>query len=156
MLKSSIIFLIVLNLFVKDLRYLGIIFGIAVIFNIFFNKNLRKDIFKLKFLIWIYMMTFFIHIYSHQEGEVYIKIWRFYITDEGIESFFQIFLRIINLVLFSWLVSNQKILPKYLSEYQRIIENVIELVPEIFQIFRKKRGIKGFLRYILKQIKIKK
>lgn len=156
MLRSSIIFLIILNIFLKDLKYLGIISIIAIFLNIVYNKTLKKDISKLKFLIWIYLMTFFIHIYSHQEGEVYLKIWKIYITDMGLYSFFNIFLKIINLVLFSWLVSNQKILPKYLSEYQNIIEKVIELVPEIFQVFKKKRGIKGFLRYILKQIKIKK
>ncbi|MGL6024186.1 MAG: hypothetical protein ACRC0F_06185, partial [Cetobacterium sp.] len=65
------------------------------------------------------------------------------------------FLRIINLILLSWLVNTQKILPKSLSSYQNIIEDVIELIPQVFKIFKSKRKIKWFFRYILSQIKMK-
>ncbi|MGL4424745.1 MAG: hypothetical protein ACRCZ1_05620 [Cetobacterium sp.] len=155
MLKSSILFLFFLNLFVKDIKILATLLIIGIILNIFYNKELLKNIKKLKFLLFIYLTTFLAQIYYHQEGEVLFKIYNIYITKIGILNFTSSFLRIINLIFLSWLVNNQKLLPKVLSSYQRIIEDVIELIPEVFKIFKSKRKIKWFFRYILSQIKMK-
>lgn len=155
MLKSSLLILFVLNLFVKNMTVLGVLLFIGVILNIIFNKELLKYLKKLKFLIFIYLTTFLAQIYYHQEGEVLFKIYTIYVTKGGILNFASSFLRIINLILLSWLVNTQKILPKSLSSYQRVIEDVIELIPEVFKIFKSKRKIKWFFRYILSQIKIK-
>lgn len=126
-----------------------------VVLNILFNKELLKHLKKLKFLIFIYLTTFLAQIYYHQEGEVLFKIYSIYVTKGGILNFASSFLKIINLILLSWLVNTQNILPKSLSSYQRVIEDVIELIPEVFKIFKSKRKIKWFFRYILSQIKIK-
>lgn len=155
MLKSSLLILFVLNLFVKNMTVLGVLLFIGVVLNIIFNKELLKHLKKLKFLIFIYLTTFLAQIYYHQEGEVLFKIYSIYVTKGGILNFASSFLRIINLILLSWLVNTQNILPKSLSSYQRIIEDVIELIPEVFKIFKSKRKIKWFFRYILSQIKIK-
>lgn len=155
MLKSSLLILFVLNLFVKNMAVLGVLLFIGVVLNIIFNKELLKHLKKLKFLIFIYLTTFLAQIYYHQEGEVLFKIYSIYVTKGGILNFASSFLRIINLILLSWLVNTQNILPKSLSSYQRIIEDVIELIPEVFKIFKSKRKIKWFFRYILSQIKIK-
>lgn len=155
MLKSSLLILFVLNLFVRNMTVLGVLLFIGVILNIIFNKELLKYLKKLKFLIFIYLTTFLAQIYYHQEGEVLFKIYTIYVTKGGILNFASSFLRIINLILLSWLVNTQKILPKSLSSYQRVIEDVIELIPEVFKIFKSKRKIKWFFRYILSQIKIK-
>lgn len=145
----------VLNLFVKNMAVLGVLLFIGVILNILFNKELLKHLKKLKFLIFIYLTTFLAQIYYHQEGEVLFKIYSIYVTKGGILNFASSFLRIINLILLSWLVNTQNILPKSLSSYQKVIEDVIELIPEVFKIFKSKRKIKWFFRYILSQIKIK-
>ena len=145
----------VLNLFVKNMTVLGVLLFIGVILNIIFNKELLKHLKKLKFLIFIYLTTFLAQIYYHQEGEVLFKIYSIYVTKGGILNFASSFLRIINLILLSWLVNTQNILPKSLSSYQKVIEDVIELIPEVFKIFKSKRKIKWFFRYILSQIKIK-
>ncbi len=155
MLKSSLLILFVLNLFVKNMTVLGVLLFIGVILNIIFNKELLKHLKKLKFLIFIYLTTFLAQIYYHQEGEVLFKIYSIYVTKGGILNFASSFLRIINLILLSWLVNTQNILPKSLSSYQKVIEDVIELIPEVFKIFKSKRKIKWFFRYILSQIKIK-
>ncbi|ERT67634.1 MULTISPECIES: hypothetical protein [Cetobacterium] len=155
MLKSSLLILFVLNLFVKNMTVLGVLLFIGVVLNIIFNKELLKHLKKLKFLIFIYLTTFLAQIYYHQEGEVLFKIYSIYVTKGGILNFASSFLRIINLILLSWLVNTQNILPKSLSSYQRVIEDVIELIPEVFKIFKSKRKIKWFFRYILSQIKIK-
>lgn len=155
MLKSSLLILFVLNLFVKNMTVLGVLLFIGVVLNIIFNKELLKHLKKLKFLIFIYLTTFLAQIYYHQEGEVLFKIYSIYVTKGGILNFASSFLRVINLILLSWLVNTQNILPKSLSSYQRVIEDVIELIPEVFKIFKSKRKIKWFFRYILSQIKIK-
>ncbi|MEG0068993.1 hypothetical protein [Cetobacterium sp.] len=155
MLKSSILILFILNLFTKDMRLLGLLLVVSLSLNIFLNKDILKNIKKLKFLIFIYLTTFLAQIYYHQEGEVLFKIFNIYVTKGGILNFASSFLRIINLIILSWLVNTQKLLPKSLSAYQQIIEDVIELIPEVFKIFKSKRKIKWFFRYILSQIKIK-
>lgn len=155
MLKSSLLILFVLNLFVKNMTILVALLFIGVVLNIIFNKELLKHLKKLKFLIFIYLTTFLAQIYYHQEGEVLFKIYSIYVTKGGILNFASSFLRIINLILLSWLVNTQNILPKSLSSYQRVIEDVIELIPEVFKVFKSKRKIKWFFRYILSQIKIK-
>jgi len=155
LLKSSLLILFVLNLFVKNMTVLGVLLFIGVVLNIIFNKKILKHLKKLKFLIFIYLTTFLAQIYYHQEGEVLLKIYSIYVTKGGILNFASSFLRIINLILLSWLVNTQNILPKSLSSYQRVIEDVIELIPEVFKIFKSKRKIKWFFRYILSQIKIK-
>lgn len=155
MLKSSLLILFVLNLFVKNMTILGILFFVGILLNVVFNRNILKHVKKLKFLIFIYLTTFLAQIYYHQEGEVLLKIYSVYVTKGGILNFASNFLRIINLILLSWLVNTQNILPKSLYSYQRVIEDVIELIPEVFKIFKSKRKIKWFFRYILSQIKIK-
>ncbi|WP_297596420.1 hypothetical protein [uncultured Cetobacterium sp.] len=155
MLKSSILVLFILNLFTKDMRLLGLLLLVGLGLNIFFNKDMIKNIKKLKFLIFIYLTTFIAQVYYHQEGEVLFKLFNIYVTKGGILNFASSFLRIINLIVLSWLVNTQKLLPKSLAAYQQIIEDVIELIPEVFKIFKSKRKIKWFFRYILSQIKIK-
>lgn len=155
MLKNSLLILFILNLFVKNMTILTVLLIAEVVLNILFNKELLKHLKKLKFLIFIYLTTFLAQIYYHQEGEVLFKIYSVYVTKGGILNFASSFLRIINLILLSWLVNTQNILPKSLSSYQRVIEDVIELIPEVFKIFKSKRKIKWFFRYILSQIKIK-
>lgn len=155
MLKNSLLILFILNLFVKNMTILTVFLIAEVVLNILFNKELLKHLKKLKFLIFIYLTTFLAQIYYHQEGEVLFKIYSIYVTKGGILNFASSFLRIINLILLSWLVNTQNILPKSLSSYQRVIEDVIELIPEVFKIFKSKRKIKWLFRYILSQIKIK-
>lgn len=155
MLKNSLLILFILNLFVKNMTILTVLLIAEVVLNILFNKELLKHLKKLKFLIFIYLTTFLAQIYYHQEGEVLFKIYSIYVTKGGILNFASSFLKIINLILLSWLVNTQNILPKSLSSYQRVIEDVIELIPEVFKIFKSKRKIKWFFRYILSQIKIK-
>lgn len=137
------------------MRVLGVLLFVGVLLNIFLNKELLKHLKKLKFLLFIYLTTFLAQIYYNQEGEVFFKIYNIYVTKGGILNFASSFLRIINLILLSWLVNTQKVLPKSLASYQQIVEDVIDLIPEVFKIFKSKRKIKWFFRYILSQIKIK-
>ena len=70
-------------------------------------------------------------------------------------KFFINFMWVFNLLLLSWLVVAQKLINTKFNKYQKIIETVIELVPQAILLIRKRMRIKWFFRYILKQIRVK-
>ncbi|WP_349291726.1 MULTISPECIES: hypothetical protein [unclassified Fusobacterium] len=100
-------------------------------------------------------MTCLLQIFYTQEGRVIFKIYKFYITEEGMRNFTLNFLRIYNLMLLSWIVTTKKLLNGKFNKYQTVIENVIDLVPQALVMVRKRMKIKWFFRYILEQIKVK-
>lgn len=154
LLNSILAVLFLTSIIFDDLRIIGAVSAAELLLNIFFNKNLKNDIKKLKILIYIYIGTFLIQIFSHQEGEVLIKIWNIYITKAGLVNFTINFLRVVNLIMLSWLLSKKCSIFNHFGKYKRVAENVLELVPEVFVMFRKKMTLKKFFRHILKKIKI--
>ncbi len=155
MLRSSLFILLLLNIFCSNLYYIGISTILLIGINLKYNKELNKHVKRVRFLFFFYFVTCLLQIFYTQEGEVIVKIYNFYLTKEGVINFILNFLRILNLLLLSWVVSTQKILVGRFVKYQNIIETVIELVPEAIQLIKKRMGIKRFFRYILKQIKVK-
>lgn len=155
MLRSSLFILLLLNIFLNNLLYIGVTTIILFLLNLKYNKNLRENIGKVKFLFFLYFITCFLQIFYTQEGEVLFKISKFYVTKEGMYNFFLNFMRVFNLLLLSWLVVAQKLINTKFNKYQKIIETVIELVPQAILLIRKRMRIKWFFRYILKQIRVK-
>lgn len=166
--KSIIIniFVIVLflaNIFIDNIKFIGTVFILELFLNIIFNKNLWENIKKLKILMYIYICTFFIQILSSQEGEILFKILGIYITKQATLNFILCFIRIINLIMFSWLFSKKcsmfnQFTPRdkayFFERYRLVFENVVALVPEVFILFRRRMGLKAFFKHILKKIKI--
>ena len=103
-------------------------------------------------LLFFYLSTFLIQLYYGQQGKVLFKFYSFYITEEGLINFGVSFIRILNLILMSWLINEMKLLTGRFSKYQKIIDTVIDLVPEVFTLFKKRMKAKNFTRYILKDI----
>lgn len=155
LLNSFIFLLLALNIFFSKLYLLLGIFILLIALNIFCNSDIKKHLKSLKVLLFFYMTTFLVQIFYSQEGKVLYKFYNFYITEVGLMNFAINFLRIFNLVLVSWLVTSRKVFNGRLGRYQKIIETVIDLVPEVFTLFKKKMKIKYFLRNILRKIKIK-
>lgn len=155
MLRSSLFILLLLNIFLNNLLYIGVTTIILFLLNLKYNKNLRENIGRVKFLFFLYFITCFLQIFYTQEGEVLSKISKFYVTKEGMYNFFLNFMRVFNLLLLSWLVVAQKLINTKFNKYQKIIETVIELVPQAILLIRKRMRIKWFFRYILKQIRVK-
>lgn len=155
MLRSSLFILLLLNIFLNNLLYIGVTTIILFLLNLKYNKNLRENIGRVKFLFFLYFITCFLQIFYTQEGEVLFKISKFYVTKEGMYNFFLNFMRVFNLLLLSWLVVAQKLINTKFNKYQKIIETVIELVPQVILLIRKRMRIKWFFRYILKQIRVK-
>lgn len=152
LLKSSLFILLLVNIFTSNLLILSGILLVVLILNLFLNKNLKKHSRQLKVLLFFYLSTFLVQLYYGQQGKVLFKFYNFYLTQEGLMNFGVSFIRILNLVLMSWLINEMKLLTGRFSKYQKIIDTVIDLVPVVFVLFKKKMKAKNFTRYILKDI----
>lgn len=154
LLNSFLLILFLTNIILNNIKVIGAVFLIELLLNIFRTKNIGKNIKKLKFLIYIYIGMFVMQIFSNQEGEILFKIWNIYITKVAVSNFSINFLRIINMIMLSWLIDKNSSIFNHFGKYKIIIENVIELVPEAFVMFKKRMKLKPFIRYIFKKIKI--
>lgn len=152
LLKSSLFILLLVNIFTSNLLILSSILLVVLILNLCLNKNLKKHSRQLKVLLFFYLSTFLVQLYYGQQGKVLFKFYNFYLTQEGLMNFGVSFIRILNLVLMSWLINEMKLLTGRFSKYQKIIDTVIDLVPVVFVLFKKKMKAKNFTRYILKDI----
>lgn len=156
LLKSSLFLILLANIFISDIRILAFITCILIIFNVQCKISVIQNVKKIRFLFFLYFITCILQIFYTQEGRVLLKVHNYYVTYEGIMNFSLNFLRIVNLLLLSWIVVAKKLLTSKMSRYQFVIEKVIELVPDALVMIRKKMKIKWFFRYILNQIKVKK
>lgn len=154
LLKSSLLLLLIANIFFSNLKILIAVLFLAVILNLIFNKHIVKHLKRIKVLIFFYLSTFLIQLYYSQEGKVLYKIYNFYITEEGLSNFAINFIRVLNLILLSWLLNEIKIFKGRLNRYQRIVELVIDLVPQVFVLVKKRMSAKIFYRHILNKIRI--
>ena len=152
LLKSSLFILLLVNIFTSNLLILSGILLVVLILNLYLNKNLKKHSRQLKVLLFFYLSTFLVQLYYGQQGKVLFKFYNFYLTQEGLMNFGVSFIRILNLVLMSWLINEMKLLTGRFSKYQKIIDTVIDLVPVVFVLFKKRMKAKNFTRYILKDI----
>ena len=152
LLKSSLFILLLVNIFTSNLLILSSILLVVLILNLCLNKNLKKHSRQLKVLLFFYLSTFLVQLYYGQQGKVLFKFYNFYLTEEGLMNFAVNFIRILNLILMSWLINEMKLLTGRFSKYQKIIDTVIDLVPVVFILFKKKMKAKNFTRYILKDI----
>jgi len=152
LLKSSLFILLLVNIFTSNLLILSGILLVVLILNLCLNKNLKKHSRQLKVLLFFYLSTFLVQLYYGQQGKVLFKFYNFYFTQEGLMNFGVSFIRILNLVLMSWLINEMKLLTGRFSKYQKIIDTVIDLVPVVFVLFKKRMKAKNFTRYILKDI----
>ena len=152
LLKSSLFILLLVNIFTSNLLILSSILLVVLILNLCLNKNLKKHSRQLKVLLFFYLSTFLVQLYYGQQGKVLFKFYNFYLTQEGLMNFAINFIRILNLILMSWLINEMKLLTGRFSKYQKIIDTVIDLVPVVFVLFKKKMKAKNFTRYILKDI----
>ena len=152
LLKSSLFILLLVNIFTSNLLILSSILLVVLILNLCLNKNLKKHSRQLKVLLFFYLSTFLVQLYYGQQGKVLFKFYNFYLTQEGLINFGVSFIRILNLILMSWLINEMKLLTGRFSKYQKIIDTVIDLVPVVFVLFKKRMKAKNFTRYILKDI----
>jgi predicted membrane-bound dolichyl-phosphate-mannose-protein mannosyltransferase len=155
LLKSSLFLLFIGNIYFSNPVYMGFISAILLLINIFNNKEFKKCLKKMKFLFFFYLGTCLFQLFYLQEGEVIWSFYSFHITKPGFMAVMVNFLRITNLIMISWMINSKGILKGRLKKYQSVIENVMELVPEVFTLLKRRMKLKWFFRYILTRIKIK-
>lgn len=153
MLKSSVLLLILGNLYFSDIRYLITIFFILLILNFYQNSDFKNRIKNIKTFLFFYFIASLFQIFFTQSGNVLFKFFNIYITSQGVMYFLVSFIRITNLFLLSWLINFELIFSKRAGNYGKIISVIIFLVPEVLQLFKKRMKIKWFFRHILKQTK---
>ncbi|MGL4969846.1 MAG: hypothetical protein ACRC5B_06790, partial [Fusobacteriaceae bacterium] len=124
------------------MEFIFLLAGVLIIFNLLKNKNIVKNFKGLKLFFLFYGSTFIFQFLMNQEGEVLFKVFNIYITKEGLKGFLINFLRILNLLMISWLATEFKIFNKNFGKYQKIFENVICLVPEVMIAFKKRMRLK--------------
>ncbi len=152
LLKNSLILLFLVNIFLKSWQSLVGISVLLLLINIIKNKELKVYAKKLKFVIFFYASTCIAQIMYIQEGKIIWSIAGVHITDSGINVAALNFLRVLNIIMISWIFNSQKYFGTLFSEYQKIVEIVISLVPEVLVYFKKSRNFKGFFRHILKKV----
>jgi hypothetical protein len=91
-------------------------------------------------------------VFFHQEGIILFKFASLYITQEGLYNAFMNFLKLINIVYLSVIVSKKIKIRNFKSSYTELLEIIIALVPEIFVIFKKKIRIKDTYKMILVKV----
>ncbi|TDT71809.1 hypothetical protein EV215_0493 [Hypnocyclicus thermotrophus] len=149
MLLNSIIFLfIILN---KNFIYQLTVSILLLTIN-FFNKKKTKIYQNIKHVYIFFILISISKIFIYQEGEVLIKLGKFFITKLGFSLFLNNFLRLINLTI---LAHNITILARdkiSLGEYEKIFSIILDMTPKVFNNFKKRRKIKYFYKNIFKEI----
>lgn len=152
LLKSSIVLILLLTILTTNTYILIIIAGLMIASNLLFNKKIKSSIKKMKYVFLLYFTTVLFQLFMIQDGEVIFKIYNFYITCRGVTLVGVNFLRIFDILLISWLINAQNIFTGRLRRYNELIDIIIELVPEVFVLFKKRLRFKLFFRHIIKQI----
>ena len=152
LLRNSLIFLFLINLFLKSWQSLAVIGLLFFSVNLWKNSDLMSYIKKLKFVMFFYASTCMVQILYIQEGKVLWSLLGVHITDLGLETAIVNLLRVTNIIMASWIFNSQRYFRNFFLEYQKIVEIVISLVPEVLIYFKSNRNFKGFFRYILKKV----
>ena len=155
LLNLSLLSVLLLNIFYSNLKVLFILTIILLLLNLKLNKNLKHNIKILRVIVFFYVSIFIIQIFYNQEGKILFQIYNVYITDKGLLNFLINFIRVLNLMLLSWIVSATNIFKNRLGKYQKSVEIIIDFVPEVFTFFKQKQKLKYFYRYMLRKIKEK-
>ena len=152
LLKSSIFLILLTTIITTNIYILTIVAGLMIISNLLFNKNLKSSIKKMKYVFLLYFTTVLFQLFMIQDGEVIFKFYNYYITWRGVTQVGINFLRIFDILLISWLINARNIFTGRLQRYNELIDIIIELVPEVFILFKKKLKFNSFFRHTLKQI----
>ncbi|WP_372714202.1 hypothetical protein [Ilyobacter sp.] len=155
LLKSSLFLLFIGNIYFSKPINMVTIAVVLLLINLFWNKDFKKCLKKMKFLFFFYMGTCLFQLFYLQEGEVVWRVYNFYVTKPGLTSVAVNFMRISNLIMISWMINSKGILKGRLKKYQVVVENVMELVPEVLTMFKRRMKLKWFFRHILTRIKSK-
>lgn len=105
-----------------------------------------------KFIYFFYFILSISKIFFHQEGEIVFKFMSVYITKDGLSDAAVNFIKLINIVYLSVIVSRKIKIEKFKSSYTELLEIIIALVPEVFVVFKKRIRIKDTYKIIFTKV----
>lgn len=139
-------FLFVVNLLMKDIRYLLILSILLLLIS--YKKKKKIPL----FVYFFYLTLSLSKIFFYQEGEVLIKVFGLYITKEAVLASSILYIKLFNILHLSKLISSKINIRKLKFAYSDIIEIIIEMVPEIFTLFKKRVRIRDMYTKILRKV----
>lgn len=105
-----------------------------------------------KFIYLFYFVLSISKIFFHQEGKIVFKFMSVYITKDGLSDAAVNFIKLINIVYLSVIVSRKIKIKKFKSSYTELLEIIIALVPEVFVVFKKRTRIKDTYKIIFTKV----
>lgn len=153
--------LIIINIFLKNIYLLLILFLILLFLNFKNDKNFIKQIKRIAKFSLIYLFYLLVGICFYKNGKVLFKIYSIYITEEGLLNGFITYIKLVNLLLLSFFISvkfkekkynldikNKKI-QKIEMFYSEVFEKILETVPFIFDLIKKRSKFSDIYKRIL-------
>lgn len=150
MLLSS--FLIILAMIFDNKFWLFFLAVIIFSINIILKTDMKNKMKNLKYMLYFLSFSLVFQIIYINEGRIIYSFWKIHITDEGINRALITLLRVISIILSSYLIKAKSIMKKYFAEYILIFKIVIKLSPEIFKIIKKRMRPRLAFKYILKKV----
>jgi len=151
LLKISLILGVLSVILTNNIFYLFFVGFLLILSNILLNKKFLKSLKKILFVLLIYATTLLVQLFLIQEGEVLFKLAGLYVTKEGLVRMLINLLRVVDMLFFSWLINAINPFKGKLGKYNRVIEIVVEMIPEALVLIKKKMKFRAFFRHIFKE-----
>lgn len=143
---------LILIILIYDLKKLFLFFIILFFLYILKRNNILENFKKIKYSLVFIITSFIFQLFLNNYGKVFFSIYNINIYYKGIEMGFVSVLKILNLILISWIVEYDKIIPLRLQKYNKIITVVIKNIPYVFVLFKKNKNPDDVFKKILKKV----
>ncbi len=161
LLESS---LLLLNIFSNKILFLIVLSLFCILYNFYMDKEFLSKIKKIDKFLLVYFFYSIISLFFYKTGRILLNFGKFYITYECILISLINFLKLVNLLLISYLITckfknrkNKKIFKnskfgEIEQFYSEIFEKIMESVPFIFEISKSKLKISNVYKKILLKV----
>lgn len=143
---------LILIIIIYDLKKLLLFFIILFFLYILKRNNILENFKKIKYSLVFIITSFIFQLFLNNYGKVFFSIYNINIYYKGIEMGFVSVLKILNLILISWIVEYDKIIPSRLQKYNKIITVVIKNIPYVFVLLKKNKNPNDVFKKILKKV----
>ena len=119
LLNNFFLLLVILTIVFYDVKSMLVILLIVFFINLY-KKNINiKNIKKLKYSIVFIIISFVFQLILNNYGEIFYSFYSINIYYQGIKFGFVTTIKILNLILISWIIDYEKILPNLISKYSK-------------------------------------
>ncbi|NLK62741.1 MAG: hypothetical protein GX287_04725 [Fusobacteria bacterium] len=152
LLNNFFLLLVILTIVFYDVKSMLVMLLIVFFINLY-KKNINiKNIKKLKYSIVFIIISFVFQLILNNYGEIFYSFYSINIYYQGIKFGFVTTIKILNLILISWIIDYEKILPNLISKYSKIVKIAINNVPYVFLLFKENKNPKKVFENLIKKI----